>query len=147
VLNYVAESGELRGFENRSTLLPGGGVRGSGFQFRLAKAGTPEAFQIVFPLGVLSDRDFFRDPVERDIGLHASKLLQSRLRHIVLPSHACRRGQHAVSTYEIGTLPNAFSSEPHRLLIVAAYKLRVRRDTVVDRGQWITWAQAQCALH
>jgi hypothetical protein len=74
--------------------------------------------------------------------LHGAKLRQSRLRQIALPSHTCGRSQHAVSTDEIGALPNAFSGEAHRLVIIAANELRVRSDTAVDRGQWITWAHA-----
>src|SRR5271154_3737036 len=86
------------------------------------------------------------DPGKRDIGLRALEFEQCGLGHIVLARHAGCGRQHPVTTDKIAALPDPFARKTHRLVILAADKMGITRDTAENRRAWIAWTELQCAL-
>jgi hypothetical protein len=75
--------------------------------------------------GDLLDRQVMGDPVERNIGLRAAKLMECGSGDVKLASHAGGGGQHTVCADEIGTSPDTLAGEPHCLVVVASDVLGV----------------------
>ena len=64
---------------------------------KLAQAGAAEACQVALSFSVVLDWHLLRDPVERNIGLSATKLLQGGLGDIALAGHASGGREHPMS--------------------------------------------------
>src|SRR6516225_11166796 len=100
---------------------------------KLTQAGAAESCQVVLSFGVVLEGHLLRDPVDRNIGLSATKLLQGGLGDIVLAGHASGGREHPMSADEIGALTDALTREPHRCLVVASDIRGVGGDAEVDR--------------
>src|SRR6185437_7155156 len=99
---------------------------------QLTQARAAEGLQIILPIGVLLDGQLACDPGERNIGLHAAKLLECGRGYLGSSGHAGGGGEHAMGTGKVATLPNAFLSELDGLVVVMADELNVGRDSVID---------------
>ena len=92
-------------------------------------------------VGVKLPWQLARDPAERDIRLRAAQLFQSGRGDVDLSRHASGNRQHPITAGEIAALPDGFARKPDSVLIVLADKLRIGRDTVLDRREGIARAQ------
>jgi hypothetical protein len=81
------------------------------------------------------------DPGERDIRLRAAQLFQRGPGDLDLSRHTSGNRQHPISAGEIAALPDGFARKTDSFMVVLSDKLRIGRDTVVNRRERIARAQ------
>src|SRR3954463_4735930 len=108
------------------------------FQARAAKS-----FDVMRLVGVVLERQFVGQPGERDVGLGAAEALERGFGSISAAGHAESSRQHAVSTDEIGALPQRLTRQADRLRVILADILAIGGDAAIDRGKGIAGREFQ----
>jgi hypothetical protein len=109
----------------------------------LIQARAPESFQIVSAVFLLLDEHLAPHPREREAGLDASQRVKRSPGKVYVSCHGGGGRERAVARGHVGALTDAFAREPYRLLVIAPNEFGVGGNRVIDRGEWVTQAEAQ----
>src|SRR3984957_10327560 len=113
---------------------------------QLIQTRTTEPFQIMFAIGVVSDRHMAGEPAKGNIRLRPFKLEQCGLGQIVAARHAGGGSQYPMTADEVAALPDALGCEAYRLVIIAPDEVRIGGDAAKNCREGVARAQSQRPL-